>query len=465
VCEIEAPLNQAIPRRRDVSPRTLTGYRSLPRVIIAAGILLVLAAFIVCIAPPAPAVAAAERPPEVSASDIGARISDVTVETYGVTNAEVVKRYLSLHAGDALEQQAVERDYTNLKTLAGLHARLEIRHNQENAGVSLHWIVLGKWFDLTDHPFYGDQPLTIPIEGFGWVFTSHPLDSSGTTVSSYSQVALRAQLARIVITKPLWVDSKTGREGDLIANTYGARGVFRASEPVTEDVYSWLTGNELVYLDHGTNGTQVEFGIRNTRSTSAKPTYITAPSVFDTFYEPARNTTLEAGVSHRCPVPPTQWYPPYCHLQYRVEGFDSIGGLGATTETRTVIADAAQYNRIGSSTLVFHGSAIRTGGVIATSGLLCAYTFGYAKATCGTDANLIQAEFRIADARPGPLKFILFTETASSRIRNGDQPFAPSTFAWRADSGVGVMYHGFRFNLARGNQGNRITYEVLGQLF
>jgi hypothetical protein len=97
--------------------------------------------------------------------------------------------------------------------------------------------------------------------------------------------------------------------------------------------------------------------------------------------------------------------------------------------------------------------------------LLCAYTFGYAKATCGTDANLIQAEFRIADARPGPLKFIVFTETAASRIRGGDQPFAPSSFAWRADSGVGVLYHGFRFNLAYGNQGGRITYEVLGQLF
>jgi hypothetical protein len=97
--------------------------------------------------------------------------------------------------------------------------------------------------------------------------------------------------------------------------------------------------------------------------------------------------------------------------------------------------------------------------------LLCAYTFGYAKATCGTDANLVQAEFRIADARPGPLKFILFTETAASRVRGGDQPFAPSSFVWRADSGAGVAYRGFRFNLAYGSQGGRITYEVIGQLF
>jgi len=412
-----------------------------------------------------PASAASDRPPEVSAADRGARIDDVSIETYGVTDAPVAMRYLSLRAGDVLEQRAVERDYTNLETLAGLRARLEIRRRPGSAGVSLHWIVLGKWFEVTDHPFYGDQPLTIPIEGFGGVFTSHPLDSSGATVSSYSQVALRAQLARIVYTKPLWVDPNSGREGDLIVNTLGARGVFRASEPVTEDVYSWVTGNEVLYLDRGTNGTQVEFGFRNTRSTSAKPTYIMAPSLYDTYYNPARSTTFEAGLSHRCPGPPTQWYPPYCYLQYRVEAFDSIGGLGATSESRTIVADAAQYNRVGSSSLVFHGALSRTGGVLPTSGLLCAYTFGYAKATCGTDTNLVQAEFRIADARPGPLKFILFTETAASRIRGGDQPFAPSSFAWRADSGAGVAYRGFRFNLAYGNQGGRITYEVVGQLF
>jgi hypothetical protein len=413
----------------------------------------------------APAVAAGERPPVVSAVDEGARIDDVSIETYGITNAQVVRRYLSLHAGDVVDQRAVDRDYANLVVLAGLRTRLEIRHAPGSAAVSLHWIVMGKWFQVTDHPFYGDQPLTIPIEGFGWVFTSHPLDSHGATVSSYSQVALRAQLARIVYTKPLWVDPASGREGDLIVNTYGARGVFRATEPLTQDIYSWLTGNEIVYLVHGTNGNQIEFGFRNTKSTSAKPTYITAPSLDDTYYKPARTTAFEFGASHRCPVAPTEWYPPHCYLQYRVEAFDSIGGLGATSEYRTILADAAQYNRIGSSTLVFHGAVSRTGGVVPTSSLLCAYTFGYAKATCGTDANLVQAEFRIADGRPGPLKFVLFTETASSRIRGGDQPFAPSTFQWRADSGVGVMYKGFRFNVAYGNQGGRITYEVLGQLF
>jgi hypothetical protein len=434
----------------------------LRRILIAAGVLTLLASIVVCAAP---AAAASEGPPHVSTIDEGARIDDVTIETYGVTSAAVAMQYLSLHAGDVLEQGAVDRDYTNLAILAGLRTRLEIRRHPDSASISLHWIVLGPWFEVTDHPFYGDQPLTVPIEGFGWVFTSRPLDKSGATLSSYSQVALRAQLARIVYTKPLWVDSKSGREGDLIANTFGARGVFRASEPVTQDIYSWLTGNELVYLVRGTNGTQIEFGVRNTRSTSAKPTYIDAPSLYDTFYKPARTTVVEVGVSHRCPAAPTQWYPPYCYVQYRAEGFDSIGGLGATSESRNIFADAAQYNRVGASTLVFHGAVSRTGGVIPTSGLLCAYTFGYAKATCGTDADLLQAEFRIADARPGPLKFILFTETAASRVRGGDQPFAPFSFAWRADTGAGVMYRGYRFNLAYGNQGGRITYEVLGQLF
>jgi hypothetical protein len=440
----------------------LTGLRALLRVIVAAAILLV-AATIGCSL--APAVAASEHAPQVAPDDSGARIDDVSIETYGVTNQAVAMRYLALHSGDVLSQRAVDSDYANLATLAGLRTRLEIRHHPGSAGVSLHWIVLGKWFQTTDHPFYGDQPLTIPIEGFGWVFRSRPLDSSGANLSSYSQVALRAQLARVVYTKPLWVDAKSGREGDLIVNSFGARGVYRASEPVTQDVYSWATGNEILYLVQGTDGTQVEFGVRNTRSTSARPTYIDAPSLYDTYYQPARSTTLEAAVSHHCTGPPTKWYPPYCYLQYRVEGFDAIGGLGATTESRTILADAAQYNRIGSSSLVFHGAVTRSGGVLASSGLLCAYTFGYAKATCGTDANLVQAEFRISDARPGPLKFVLFTETASSRVRGGDQVFAPSSFVWRADSGVGVSFDGFRFNLAYGSQGGRITYEVVGQLF
>jgi hypothetical protein len=412
-----------------------------------------------------PAAAAPEKPPLIAAADLGAKIEDVSIEAYGTTNSIVAMRYLSLHKGDVVTQSAVLHDYTNLSKLAGLRTRLEIQHSSGSGGVILHWIVLGPVFEPTDHPFYGDQPLSIPIEGFGTVLTSPPLDKSGANLSLLTQVALRAQLGRILYTRPLWVNAATGREGDLIVNTYGARGVFRASEPVTEDVYSWVEGDEALYLVRGTNGTQVEFGVRTTRSTSHKPTYITAPSLIDTYDRAVRDTAIEAGLSHTCPVAPTRWFPPNCYVQYRVEAFDNIGGLGANSEYRSALADVAQYTRVGSSTFVVHGAVNRTGGVLPTSFLLCAYTFGYAKATCGTDTNLVQTEFRIADARPGPLKFILFTETASSRIRGGNQVFAPSTYQWRADSGVGLQYRGFRFNIASGSDGGRITYEIQGQLF
>lgn len=412
-----------------------------------------------------PATAARDMPPDVAAADVGAKIDDVSIEAYGVTDAKVAIRYLALREGDIVTQAAVLRDYTNLESMAGVRTRLEIKRTTESGGVTLRWIVLGAVFKPTDHPFYGDQPLSTPIEGFGTLLTSHPLDEQGSNFSLLTQVALRAQLARVLYTRPLWVNAATGREGDLILNSFGARGVFRESQPVTEDVYSWVSGDEALYLVRGTDGTQIEIGFRSVRSTSAKPTYIAAPSIIDTYDHAVRNTAFEVGLSHTCPVAPTQWYPPNCYVQYRLEGTDSIGGLGANSEYRSVFADVAQYTRVGSSTLVVHGAAARTGGVLPASFLLCAYTFGYADATCGTDTNLVQTEFRIADARPGPLKFILFTETASSRIRGGTQAYAPATFQWRADSGIGIQYRGFRFNVASGSQGGRITYEIQGQLF
>jgi hypothetical protein len=414
----------------------------------------------------APVSAKPERPPEVAIVERGAKIAAVTIETYGVVDAEAVQRYLSLRKGDTLEQSAVDRDYKNLTRLAGWRARLTVDRDPLTGEVLLHWIVMAKWLQPTAHPFYGDQPLSTPIEGVGWILTSPQLDHSGSTLSSYSQLAARADLVRAVYTKPLSIDALAGRETDLIVNTFGARGAYRASEPIAENVYSWFSGAEALYLIRGAQGTQIEFGIRESRSTSAKPTYITAPSLYDTYYAPARTTTLEAGISHGCPVPATLWHPPYCYTQYRVEAFDGIGGLGATSQYRTFIADMAQYTRVGSSTFVLHGAIYRTGGVVPTSALVCATGLrGYAKGTCGTDANVVQAEYRIADALPGNLKFIVFTEAASSRVRGGDQPFAPPTFDWRADSGVGVMYHGVRFDLASGSMGRRLTFELQGQLF
>jgi len=409
-----------------------------------------------------PANAAVELPPVVSVSDVGAHIDNVIVETYGVTTPEVAKRYLALHPGDTLTQSGVDNDYKNLERLADLRTRLRIEREPDN-GVTLHWIVLGKWFEITDHPFYGDQPLTIPIGGLGTIVTSPPLDPDGTTVSSYTQIALRAKLARIVVTRPLWIDAARGREGDFIVDELGARGDFRTDQPFTQDIYSWVQGPEALYLDRGTNGTQLEFGVRSTRATSASPTYITAPSVADTYYEPAQSTTLEVGFSHACALP--RLYPPYCYLQYRFEGFDSIGGLGANNIWRAGFVDLAQYNRVGASTLVFHGAVYRSGGTIPTSNVSCAYTWSYAKPICGTDTNLVEAELRLADARPGIVKAILFADTSAARVRGGDQSFVPSAFFWRGDAGVGVTYRTLRVNVARGTQGGRLTVEVVGSLY
>jgi hypothetical protein len=413
-----------------------------------------------------PASAKPEGAPRIAVAERGARITSVTIETYGGLEAALVQRYLTLHQGSTLQQAALEQDYRNLTRLAGWHARLKIWRDPVTGEVSLHWIVMAKRLEPTAHPFYGDQPLSAPIEGVGWILTSPALDGRGSTVSTSSQLSRRANLFRAIYTTPLSVDAASGKESDLIVDQWGGRGVYRASQPFAVNVYSWGTGTEALYLLRNTSGTQVEFGVRESRSTSEQPTFIKAPSLYDTYYAPARNTALMVGVTHGCPVPPAEWHPPYCYGQYRVEAFDAIGGLGATSEYRTIIADAAQYTRVGSSTLALHGGIWRTGGVLPTSAIVCATGLrGYAKGTCGTDANVLQAEYRIADAQPGYLKFILFTETAASRVRGGDQPFAPPTFQWRADSGAGVMYRGVRFDLAYGSQGGRLTFELQGQLF
>jgi hypothetical protein len=410
--------------------------------------------------------AAPEAAPQVAVTERGAKIAAVTIETYGGVKPAIVERYLSLHPGDTLEQSAVDRDYNKLTRLGGWRTRLDVLSDPQTGDASLHWIVMAKQFEPTDHPFYADQPLSTPIEGVGWIAKSPPLDDRGSTASTISQLSRRANLFRALYTTPLSVNAATGRESDFIVDEFAGRGVYRASQPLAVNVYSWAMGTEALYLMRYTNGTQIEFGAEEVRSTSALPTYITAPSVYDTNFGPARNTMLKAGISHGCPLSPTQWHPPYCYLQYRVEAIDAIGGLGANTHYRGIIADAAQYTRIGSSTLVLHGGVWRTGGVVPTSALVCATGLrGYAKGTCGTDADVLQAEYRIADARPGNWKFILFSETAASRVRGGDQPFALPNFTWHGDSGVGVMYRGVRLDLAYGSQGGRLTFELQGELF
>jgi hypothetical protein len=406
------------------------------------------------------------KPPHVTVLEAGARIAAVTIETYGIAKVSVVRRYLSLRPGDRLEQIAVERDYTNLAKLAGAPPRLTIKQDPATHDVTLHWIVMSKSFDITTHPVYAQQPLGFPIQGIGFDAGPAPFDQRGSTLSMYTQFALRADLADLLYTMPVWVDPTTGRENDVILDALAARGTVRASQPIVQDIHSYFTGYGASYLMRGTGGTQLEFGLRYRHATSTSPTYIDAPTVYDTYYKPAKVSLLEAGLSHACTTPPTQWYPPYCSMQYKLEFFDGIGALGATSEYQTYIADAVRYTRIGNSTLALHGMFLATGGVLPTSSLVCGVGIrGYPKPFCGTDARTLQAEYRINDASPGPFKVIVFTEDAASRVRDGSQPFAPPNFIWHADSGIGVMYHGVRLNLAGGSEGMRLTYELQGQLF
>jgi hypothetical protein len=410
--------------------------------------------------------AAPPKPPRVTILEDGARIAAVTIETYGVAKPAIVRRYLSLHEGDRLRQSAVDRDFTNLTKLAGAIPRLGIRQDPASHEVALHWIVMSKSFDVTTHPVYAQQPLAFPIQGIGFDASTQPFDRHGSTLSMYTQFALRADLAQIIYTMPINVDPATGRQEEAIFELLGARGTVRASQPIAEDIHSYFTGEGASYLISGTDGTQLEFGLRERHATSNVPTYIQAPSVYDTYYRAAKVSLVEVGLDHACTGPPTQWYPPYCSVQYKFEFFDGIGALGATSEYQTYVADMAHYTRIGDSTLALHGMLLQTGGVLPTSSLVCGVGIrGYPKPFCGTDARTLQAEYRINDALPGPFKVIVFTEDAAARVRGGHESFAPPNFHWYADSGIGVMYHGVRLNLANGSQGNRLTYELQGQLF
>jgi hypothetical protein len=420
-----------------------------------------------CLFLPLPALAKAPvGPPKVSVTMTGAQIEDVTIETYGHTSPSVVRRYLSLRRGSLLDQSGVNRDFTNLRRLPGFIPRLVIREGSATKTATLHWIVMAKWLKPTDHPFYADQPLTAPIQGLGYIITSPPVDSRGSTFSSYSQLSRRANLVRILYTSPIAVNPVKGTQTDVIVNTFGGRGVFRASQPLAINIYSWNIGAEAALLRSATNGTQFEVGVRETRSTTAQSTGIVSPYIFQTSKSPAHNTVLEAGYSHACPVPSSQWYPPYCHTQYRLEAFDALGWFGSTSEYQSYLADAAQYVGIGKSTLVLHGSESRTGGVVPDSFLVCAYVRAYPKAFCGTDAQAATAEFRLNDALPQIFKFAFFTETASSRVRGGTQPFALPTFQWHADSGVGVIFRNYiRIDLAYGSVGGRLSVALQGQTY
>jgi hypothetical protein len=425
-----------------------------------AGLLLATALFA-----PGRGVAQTLGPPHVAAPQVGATVEDVSIEVYGVTKVSVVRRYLSLHKGSALEQVSVNRDFDNLARLGGFRPRLTILAGQAPHTVALHWIVLAKWLKPTDHPFYADQPLSAPIQGVGFIVTSQSLDSKGTNISAYSQLSRRANLARVLFTIPTHVDPASGRDSQVIVDGFGGKGVFRASQPLAINVFSWTSGVEAVFLARENDGTQLEIGMRQQHSSSAESSGIVAPSLYDTYLMPARNTVLEAGLAHPCATVPSKWYPPYCSWQYRAEILDGIGSFGATSTYSEIIADVAHYTQLGNSTLALHANGARTGGVLPESFLVCATLRGYPKSFCGTDAESVTAELRLGDAKQHPLRFVVFSETGASRVRGGDQAFAPPNFHWHPDSGIGVIYRLLRVDLAYGQQGGRLTFELVGQTF
>jgi len=396
---------------------------------------------------------------------MGARIESVSVETYGVVKRQTVEQYLTVRSGAALEQAAINHDYANLTILGQYRVRLVVGPGSTPRAVTLRWIVMSSWVKPTKHPFYSDTPLSAPIQGVGFILTGRPLNKHGANISAYTQFSKRANLARLLYTAPLSLNPQRGHQDFFIADVFGGRGVYRASEPYAINVYSWNAGAEALYLTTNTNGTQFEAGVRAVRSTDELPSSIVAPSVVSTYVSPQRTTPLTAGVSHACTTPATEWYPPFCSWQYRFQASDAIGGLGATTKYRTLSGDVARYFSLGRSTVVLHASASRSGGVLPDSFLLCASLHGYPKPFCGTDAQVASVEYRINDETARPFNFVLFTETGASRVRGGTQSFALPYYTWHPDSGVGVIFRVLRIDLAYGQAGYRLTFELKGQLW
>lgn len=407
-------------------------------------------------------------PPRLSASQTGAVIDDVTIQTYGVIKPSAVHKYLSLQKGGVLTQQGVDRDYDNLLRLAAFIPRLEIAQGSTPNSVILNWIVMAKWIQATSHSFYTNQPLVTPLQGAlgpGLVATSPQISERGANFSGIGQVGPPTYLVRAMYTNPQYVNAMKGRQSDLVLDIFGARGLYRASQPTVTDVYSWNTGVDALYWIHGTTGTQLLVGARVQRSTSAISTGIVAPSLFPTSQSPANNSLLQIFYSHACAAAPTQWYPPYCTSQYRFAVLDTIGLFQNTSRYQVFVGDFSRYIPLGNATLALHVNEARTGGVLPDSSLMCGAVRAYPRPFCGTDAQVLQAEIRIADRVTTPLHFVVFTETSASRVRGGSQAFALPAFAWHADSGIGVIYHGVRINVANGAEGTRITFELQGQSY
>jgi hypothetical protein len=97
---------------------------------------------------------------------------------------------------------------------------------------------------------------------------------------------------------------------------------------------------------------------------------------------------------------------------------------------------------------------------------LCAAALrAYAEAFCGTDGQLLQAEFRFRDAAIQNIKFSIYAETGANRARGGDQVEAPFKFQWHPDAGIEVRTHGVVIDISRGQSGNRLNLFLTAQSF
>jgi hypothetical protein len=407
-----------------------------------------------------------QTPPRISIPD-GAIVDAVTIETYGQVKPGVVRRYLSLRKGARLDQAAVDNDFNNLVKLGGYRVRLAVAPGSGAKTMTLHWIVMLPWFKLTAHPFYEEAPLADPTRGVGFVVTSPQLSKSGGNVAFVTSQNRFAHHYFVTFTSPLHVDPAAGRESDLIVSVLGEQNAFRVSFPRGLTIYNFTAGAETQYLLRDRNGNQFEVGLREERSTSSPPSGIVSPFIRPSSLGPARNSIAQIGVSHACSRGPTGgWYPPYCHTQYRAAMYDAIGALGSTSEFQAYIADVAQYIPVRTSTLALHAVAVRTGGVLPESRLLCTAALrAFPEPFCGTDGQLLQAEYRIRDAAMQSLKFVIFTETGATRVRGGTQPFALPTFQWHADSGIEIRYRGVTIDVARGSLGYRLNVALAAQAF
>ena len=414
-----------------------------------------------------PAARAAGDPAAVvSPAQIGATIQDVSIDAHGAASPSAVTQYLTMHTGDTLTQAGIARDYANLVHVAGCNPALSVTDGDKPNTVRLHWDVTFKIIAPTYHPFYSDKPLTAPFQGIGFVATSPALDRRGTNFSAFTQLARRADLFSGLFTVPLHVNAAASKESDLIVAYSAGKGVYRQIVPPNKNVFSWANTFAVDYWLHNANDTQFETGVHYVRTTSQLPSGLESPFLFNASKTPTHNVIVEAGLLHGCVNAAARWYPPNCSFQYRVELLDGIGGFGATSKFETLVAGAARYYRAWNSAVALQGTIARSGGVLPDSFVTCAGARAYPKSFCGTDAQLIQVEYRINDTLPQKVKFILFFDDAASRIRGEILPQPTSQFQWHDDFGMGVAYKSLiRIDLAYNRTGGRITFALQGQTF